>query len=524
MSEPQLDSSLLKDKKAAYWAWESLVGLVLSILILIAQGLIFKWEPIDDAYITFRYAQNLAEGHGLVFNLGHRVEGYTNFLWTVILAAVAWFKLDVPQVSKWLGVFFASVGLVLTWRLALCVVQERNWPKSLVSAPPIILAFYPGWSYWAFSGMEGPLLTCLVLAFFLVGCKPTASIGMLFVAGGLGFLAAMTRWEAMLLWPVAVMFHLCDSSKTIPQRLKRSLILAAVLLTGFGIYFVSRFSYYGELMPNTYWAKMGGTLINRLVTGTVYTGELTVEWLLLLTFLLWFVGPLGQWTVILASSLVIYVGYVTWTGGDTFAWLRFYLPILPIAAIMVTHTIECVVAAVARTSMKNLLRVVLTLAAALTIAGIALRIDYRAAKSHLDEVRGWQKVGLWAQTNFPKGYRIALAPIGAVGYYSQKPVVDILGLTDYEIAHFGKVDMLEPPAHQRYDIDLVIRRRPEVVLGQALLFPYRPDVEYAIAHSARRALKAMYRRPEFRALYRYEVAQIGQLYLPYWIDQTLNTP
>src|SRR5215468_3827839 len=46
------------------------------------------WFLTDDGYISFRYARNLAHGHGLVFNPGHeRVEGYTNLLWVLILAA-----------------------------------------------------------------------------------------------------------------------------------------------------------------------------------------------------------------------------------------------------------------------------------------------------------------------------------------------------------------------------------------------------------------------------------------------------
>ena len=44
----------------------------------------------DDAFITFRYAANLAHGHGLVFNPGERVEGYSNFLWTVLLGIGCW--------------------------------------------------------------------------------------------------------------------------------------------------------------------------------------------------------------------------------------------------------------------------------------------------------------------------------------------------------------------------------------------------------------------------------------------------
>ena len=54
---------------------------------------------VDDAYISFRYADNLARGLGLVYNPGERVEGYSNFLWTLLLAGGARLGLDVVRLS-----------------------------------------------------------------------------------------------------------------------------------------------------------------------------------------------------------------------------------------------------------------------------------------------------------------------------------------------------------------------------------------------------------------------------------------
>jgi hypothetical protein len=60
---------------------------------LAALGVVFAahalsyWAIVDDSFITYRYAENLVAGNGLVFNVGERVEGYTNFLWTLLLAA-----------------------------------------------------------------------------------------------------------------------------------------------------------------------------------------------------------------------------------------------------------------------------------------------------------------------------------------------------------------------------------------------------------------------------------------------------
>ncbi len=65
------------------------ISLILSILIFLVFVYLFRDYSIDDAFITFRYAENLVEGHGLVFNPGGKpVEAYSNFLWLLVLAVV----------------------------------------------------------------------------------------------------------------------------------------------------------------------------------------------------------------------------------------------------------------------------------------------------------------------------------------------------------------------------------------------------------------------------------------------------
>ena len=73
---------------------------VLAGFVLIARRFDFLQ---DDAYITFRYIKNFITGNGLVFNIGERVEGYTTFLWTILLALPMTLGLDVLSLSRTLG-------------------------------------------------------------------------------------------------------------------------------------------------------------------------------------------------------------------------------------------------------------------------------------------------------------------------------------------------------------------------------------------------------------------------------------
>ena len=60
--------------------------LIVTVAVGITHAFMFLGIVMDDAYISFRYARNLVEHSQLVFNLGERVEGYTNFLWTLLAA------------------------------------------------------------------------------------------------------------------------------------------------------------------------------------------------------------------------------------------------------------------------------------------------------------------------------------------------------------------------------------------------------------------------------------------------------
>lgn len=87
-----------------------------------------SWFLTDDAFISFRYVRNLLEGHGLVFNRGERVEGYSNFLWVLELALL-WgvFGLRPEYAAPWLSVAFTvgTIAVMLWWLIRLPAVQYR---------------------------------------------------------------------------------------------------------------------------------------------------------------------------------------------------------------------------------------------------------------------------------------------------------------------------------------------------------------------------------------------------------------
>jgi arabinofuranosyltransferase len=87
------------------WIYAAPLLLLLALGLFIAESSQLR-PQIDDAFISYRYARNLVEGHGLVFNIGEYVEGYTNLLWTLLVAAAM--SLGFGAVEAGHGLGFAS--------------------------------------------------------------------------------------------------------------------------------------------------------------------------------------------------------------------------------------------------------------------------------------------------------------------------------------------------------------------------------------------------------------------------------
>ncbi len=107
-----------------------LLLLAVCVLWFLAEGW-SRWPQADDAYISFRYAQNLAEGNGLVFNVGEYVEGFTNLSWTVLLAAGVLLGWQAPDVAHCFGLLSGVALLLATY---FYVLARSAWQRSSIDA------------------------------------------------------------------------------------------------------------------------------------------------------------------------------------------------------------------------------------------------------------------------------------------------------------------------------------------------------------------------------------------------------
>jgi hypothetical protein len=238
-------------------------GLLVTLLVLLLHAYVYRFLT-DDAYISFRYARNLAEGHGLVFNPGfERVEGYSNFLWVLVLATLLRLGCSAELASGVLTLLLTVALWALVARYVWRHPPPAGSPAWLALFPCVALGITRSVAVWSSSGLETRLFETLVVAGVLRLVEEVRSAlerrhDVLPMAALLFALASLTRPDGLLLAVCALgtaALHLRASGELKARWLAGSLALYAAVVGG---HFLFRISYYGDWLPNTYYAKVGG--------------------------------------------------------------------------------------------------------------------------------------------------------------------------------------------------------------------------------------------------------------------------
>ncbi|MDH4033167.1 MAG: hypothetical protein OEV80_05145, partial [candidate division Zixibacteria bacterium] len=328
-------------------------GLILAMLMLgVLVGHFYSFT-VDDAYISFRYASNLAAGDGLVFNLGERVEGYTNFLWTMLLGLLIRFGSDPELVSKVLGILFAFATLVLIGDTSRKLMPDRPWFNTITA---LLLVTSPSFAIYAVSGLETAMFACLlVLAIRLFLHEESSPNGMQWSWLVL-FLLTLTRPEGLLF------FGLFAAAKFLPERKARRLAAWALpYLALLVAYLAWKYVYFGNLLPNTFYAKTGRGLY-QFMGGLFYTYSYFKSYGGVMTIILVLL-PLAAWrhlkpmqkkaTGLLLVSFVAWVAYSVYKGHDPLPSFRFFVLVLPVTLLLMTHGLAVLQEAIGKLNNGN---------------------------------------------------------------------------------------------------------------------------------------------------------------------------
>ncbi len=400
----------------------------------------------DDAYIGFRYARNLAEGLGLVWNPGERVEGYTHFFWVVILAAGIRAGIAPEALSQGLGVASGLAVLALTLRLAVRLKGRPGWECWIA---PTCLALNPEFGAWATGGLSTMFFAFLGLCGLSALHEERERDAPLRYRSSLWFaLATLTRPEGGLFALAAGLGLLVD---VLRRRLRLSSLVVWTLPFALivGSHTLWRHSYYGYWLPNTFYAKVGGLWWEQ---GLHYLGLIQQHYLLawLLPLLLLGLVRRPRFTpMVMAVLLLLFTAYILYIGGDRFAF-RFLVHVAPCLYLLLGYAATAVIERPFAFAGRR---------ATLALAGsIALAAVFSSALPALDPERrkfgggviSTRQIEAFASRRveegrilrelvelgrLPEDVIICAGGAGALPYYSRLVTVDYRGLSDVRVAH-----------------------------------------------------------------------------------------
>lgn len=427
-----------------------------ALVVACALALVLMW-PLrgyltDDTFIHLQYAKNLASGQGLVFNDGERVYGITSPLWAILLADVMAIGIDGLLAAR-------AMGLVATLASIAFFLQLM---RRTVATPALRAAATVAWASnawmlrWSLSGMETALAVALVLAGFVAftegrqyGARPVRT-------GALWALAALTRPEAAFLLLLWGMFLLIDADSR--EGLRRLVFGALAPIGVFGGWLVFARFYYGTFWPQTLAAKAAGG------TGLAYHAEN-----------LWrqarIVGATDGVLVAVLVAALLFGGRWVWPAATAtqrlvpWAWVlalpvlysargvpvlsRYFVPLLPVLAWLAWRAAERWWAGDDPSPARRRVTGILAVAVAALVVAQNLVVYRTQVVPH---VRSFSPAleqslvtwGRWFARNTPEDAVIATPDIGAIGYFSDRRIVDLAGLvTPDMVTHLARVPQEE---------------------------------------------------------------------------------
>jgi len=430
---------------------------------------------VDDAFISLRYARNVAAGWGFVFNrVGPPVEGYSNFLWIVLEAAV--FRVapaaDPIIAAKLFGVAFGVAAVVAVYFFA-----RRLYGPAAGGLAAALVGANAAVPFWAIGGLETTQYLLLLFVALLLSLR--IKDGGFWPAGaGVAWCAAALARPDGVVMAAAVLGYIIVSRR---GARRAGLLAAAVFAVLYGVYFAWRWHYFGLFLPNTFYAR-AGIGVRSLASRLIGLWPL-VLWVLPAAVLAawgarrWRKPETGiLWVGVVVAMLAPLVAKREWMPG-----YRYEIPFLGLLAVA---------AAGALAELLKRARVgvaALALAAGCLYAFLPGVFLYGDVGYGAKLARAHGALGQWLATAAPVGGSLAAWDMGAIPYYADFPVnydIHPEGLLSTETTRWG------------YDAAKFIRRKPAFFI----LFSRRPDCVEAPAGSW---VWVYYRSPDFVRDYKY---------------------
>lgn len=440
----------------------------------------------DDAMISMQYAQNLVHGNGLTWNAHEKIEGISNPAWTMMMALIHIFPIPQHLTSlmvQIIGCILLVAQCIIIWKLC-----ERLFPQSTITAiiATLCTGLYLPFLTWSLMGMEVSL--CAFILTYCIskidGYAETTSIPWKEIV----LLAFGTSIRIDMVVPAIVLISslaLRKKSIHIPTLLSGFIACAVVI----ALQTLLRYEYYGALLPNTYYLKMTGIdplyRISRGVFSAVKFMVFFNPLLIILPFI--YIRKHGNHMLYTIGALFIaQISYSIYVGGDAWDWwggANRYIslaicPFFIILSASLSHYFDKI------KDRFTFLHRRKTLFLPVGIILLLCQINYQRDGSSLAtwllieqpfgtaDNKANVEIALLLQETHQQA-KIATVTAGAIHYFAQRTMIDILGKNDIYIAHLpcnipqnrNKYISFHP-GHNKFDFHYSLQtKNPDIVIG-----------------------------------------------------------
>lgn len=429
---------------------------ILSFVISIVYLTLAEAVWFDDPYIYFQYVRNLVDGNGLVFNSNEISFGMTSILWPLLAALLAYVtQIDVILITQWLSIlFFIGSATLLT-----IIFQRLSMPYIGIFVTSLYVA-YPSMAKIAISGMEVGMMLFLLALLILLLLKDTVQVWQLGSLVGLMFLC---RPDSAVLVPCCMIWLLLRN-RTNNGNLKNLLheLVIFVATCGFIVlpWVTYVFTQIGEPLPST---RVGKLLLWLPVLYDInyqeYSSLNLYKRLLIgfqnLSFFLDFrhiilVLPLAsafllfkhhysiKVRLLLLFGLIYSVGLVSlYSMTFPLYTIRYLSGVYIFSFITLTVMGGTFLTKLKDWNISLNKKHMITIASFFTTIAIMFS-HYFSFENYLSQVEQQRvriETGIWLKNHTSPSATVATEPIGALGYYSERYMVDMGGLINIEAQH-----------------------------------------------------------------------------------------
>jgi hypothetical protein len=380
----------------------------------------FADHSYDDPYITFRYARNLAEGYGFVYNLGENVQSTTTPLYTLLLAGVGLIWPNFPLLSNIISAISLGLGAFFIYLIGKSFFQPAAGMTSaflLLLFPQLIATF----------GAETCFYTMLVLGSFYFYARKALKIAVLFMA-----LTSLTRADGVLV-AIVISLHYILTQRRFPW--KEALIYTGLIAP----WYIFAWLNFGSPFPVTLMAKRHQAqmiISDSFLEGFIKMLRNYARTPLYRIYLPFFLMGLWQaimrrrgWIPLISWTLSYFITYIA-LGVSRYFW--YYAPLTPAMVVLsgiglvdFVHFLEKYLRGYA----SALLVLILLLLVAPEIRSLLYLYQHPDPRLPI-----YREVGVWLDGHTPKEASVGTLEVGIIGYYARRRMVGFAGIVRPEVA------------------------------------------------------------------------------------------